>query len=205
MELTTKQADALSELINISYARAAGALSELTGHRIHLEVPKIAIHKIQEVPTLLSELMQGEIASVNQTFAGPISGNALLLLDEKAALMLNQLLLNDESLETIDDAAREVITEIGNILLNACLGVFGNLLRVPVSFSVPHIRVNSANEIFGSISADEEDLSSALMVHTRFRLPNSDVSGYMMIILGVVSLDRLLLEVGKWEERQMTG
>ena len=34
MELTSSQHDALTELINIGYGRAAGALSELTGYRI---------------------------------------------------------------------------------------------------------------------------------------------------------------------------
>ncbi|MGZ4989004.1 MAG: chemotaxis protein CheC, partial [Limisphaerales bacterium] len=43
MELNASQKDALTELINIGYARAAGALSELTGHRIELAVPAVAM------------------------------------------------------------------------------------------------------------------------------------------------------------------
>jgi chemotaxis protein CheC len=95
--------------------------------------------------------------------------------------------------------------EVGNILLNACLGAFGNLLRVQVSFSVPRLRVEAVENILESITVDQEELNGALMVHTRFHLRKSNVSGYMMMILGVVSLDRLLLELEKWEERQMTG
>ncbi len=205
MELNPRQIDALTELINIGYARAAGALSELTGHRISLEVPNVAIHTFREIPAILANVMDGEIASVNQVFSGSVSGNALLLLDEKAALMLNRLLLGDDELDSIDSAAREVITEVGNILLNACLGVFGNLLRVQVSFSVPRLHVDGVRQILDSITIEEEELTSALMVHTRFHLRQSDVSGYLMIILGVVSLDRLLQEVQKWEDRQMTG
>ena len=34
---------------------------------------------------------------------------------------------------SIDASAREVITEVGNILLNACLGTFGNLLKATTS------------------------------------------------------------------------
>jgi len=49
MELTPTQTDALTELINIGYARAAAALSDLTGHRISLEVPEVAVHVIPEV------------------------------------------------------------------------------------------------------------------------------------------------------------
>ena len=41
--------------------------------------------------------------------------------------MLKELLTNEPALPlSIDASAREVITEVGNILLNACLGTFGN-------------------------------------------------------------------------------
>ena len=74
MELNDSQRDTLTELINIGYGRAASALSELTGFRIALDVPKVAIHAIEETTELLREVIQGEVASVNQVFSGPISG-----------------------------------------------------------------------------------------------------------------------------------
>jgi len=204
MELTENQKDALTELINIGYARAAGALSQLTGHRITLEVPRIAIHRISDMTGLLQEVIQGEVASVNQIFSGPVSGNALLLLDDAAALLLTRLLTGkDRASGPMDSAAREVIVEVGNIVLNACLGVFGNLLRVQVSFSVPRLHVESVEQVFSSITVADRELEYALMIHTRFFVQAENVSGYLVIVLGVTSLDRLLYEVRQWEERQM--
>src|SRR6059058_4692949 len=159
MELTDNQRDTLTELINIGYARAAGALSDLTGHRIILEVPKVSLHPIKEVSSMLGQVISGEVASVNQVFSGPISGNALLLLDERAALLLNELLMDEPvGSKQLDASAREVITEIGNILLNACLGIFGNLLKVQVSFSVPRMSVDSVEGILNSITVRKEEL-----------------------------------------------
>src|SRR6476661_5690017 len=103
MELTENQKDALTELINIGYARAAGALSQLTGHRITLEVPKVAIHRIAEMTGLLQEVVRGEVASVNQVFSGPVAGNALLLLDDDAALLLTRLLTGNEKASSVMD------------------------------------------------------------------------------------------------------
>jgi chemotaxis protein CheC len=40
------------------------------------------------------------------------------------------------------------------------------------------------------------------MIHTRFRLRANNVIGYLIIILGITSLDRMLVELEKWEERQ---
>ena len=203
MDLTATQKDALTELINIGYARAAGALSDLTGHRITLEVPNVAIHLVGEITPLLSRLIPGEVASVNQTFGGPIAGNAILLLDKPAALLLNRLLTDRPEAHSLDGAAKEVITEVGNIVLNACLGVFGNLLHVAVNLKVPGLMIDAVEEILRPITAGEAEIHYALMIHTRFHLRTSDVSGYLVIILGVASLERLLLELKKWEESEL--
>ena len=203
MELTTSQQDALTELINIGYARAAAALSDLTGHRISLDVPDVGIHLIPEIKQRLGKVIQDEVASVNQIFSGPINGNAILLLDQEAALLLNSLLTDrDEAIE-LDGAAREVITEVGNIVLNACLGAFGNLLKVQVSFTVPYLQVDKVDKVLRSITVGGDELEYALIIHTRFQMRASNVSGYLVIILGVTSLETLLEELRKWEEREL--
>jgi len=203
MELTASQQDALTELINIGYARAAAALSDLTGHRISLEVPEVAIHAIAEIKERLQRTIKGEVASVHQVFSGPIRGNAILLLDREAALLLNGLLTDRPGSPVLDGAAREVITEVGNIVLNACLGAFGNLLKVQVSFTVPYLQIETVHRVLGSIVVAGSELEYALVIHTRFHMRANDVTGYLVIILGVTSLETLLLELKKWEEREL--
>ena len=203
MELTASQRDALTELINIGYARAAAALSDLTGHRIILEVPEVGIHLVPEISEKLQSVVHGEVASVNQVFSGPITGNAILLLDREAALLLNRLLTDRPDMAGFDGAAREVITEVGNIVLNACLGAFGNLLKVQVSFTVPSLQIESVETVLRSITISDRKLEYAVIIHTRFRMRVSDFCGYLVIILGVASLNKLLEELKKWEEREM--
>lgn len=203
MELTLDQQDALTELINIGYGRAAGALSELTGYRITLEVPQVTIHKIEAIGPMLEQVIEVDVASVRQAFTGPIAGSAMLLLDEKAALTLSRLMVDEASASRdFDSNAKEIITEVGNILLNACLGVFGNLLHVQVDFQVPRLTVQSVGNVLRAAVRETEDaLRYGLVVHTRFFVKAGDVSGYLVIVLGISSLDRLLRELEKWEGR----
>jgi chemotaxis protein CheC len=203
MELNPVQKDALTELINIGYARAAAALSDLTGHRISLEVPEVALHTIPEITDKLQGLMTGEVASVNQVFSGPITGNGILLLDREAAMLLNRLLTDRPSVTGFDGAAREVITEVGNIVLNACLGAFGNLLKIQVSFTVPALHIESVQNVLHTLTIDDQKLEYALIIHTCFHLRASDVKGYLVIILGVTSFATLLQELQKWEDREL--
>jgi chemotaxis protein CheC len=203
VELTASQQDALIELLNIGFGRAASALSELTGHRVLLEVPQVSVHPIDRLNDALRAVMADEVASVHQIFSGPVAGDALLILDYAAAGMLKELLTNEAPLPLpIDASAREVLTEVGNILLNACLGTFGNILKVQVSFSVPHLNLDTLHEVMRSLIVNREGLRYALVVHAGFKLRHAEVRGYLVIVLSVASLDRLIRAVEEWEREQ---
>src|SRR5262245_22574030 len=204
MELTERQKDALSELINIAFSRTAAALSELTGHRVLLDVPEVAMFPIADLAEALSKFLPAEVATVHQVFTGPVTGDALLLMNYDGAITLTELLTDERSRsDRLNLSAREVLTEVGNILLNACLGVFGNLLQVHVSFSVPRLHLETLEALLRSLAIGREGLRYALVVYTSFRLRDSAVSGYLVIALNVASLDRLIQEAEAWEEKQV--
>jgi len=109
VDLTAVQQDALVELINIGFGRAAAALSKLTGHRVQLEVPEITMCPIDQMGEYLRPLVKSEVASVHQIFSGPVEGDALLVLDQNSAAILKELLTNEPALPLdIDRSAREV-------------------------------------------------------------------------------------------------
>src|SRR5215203_61852 len=203
MELSAAQQDALIELLNIGFGRAAASLSELTGHRVLLEVPQVSVHPIDELNRTLRNVLDDQVASVHQIFSGPVGGDALLILNHSAAGMLKELLTSEPPLPLpIDASAREVLTEVGNILLNACLGTFGNILQVQVSFSVPHLTLDTLHEVMKSLLVNREGLRYALVVHAGFKLRDAEVRGYLVIVLSVASLDRLIRAVEEWEHRE---
>jgi chemotaxis protein CheC len=203
MELNTRQHDALVELLNIGFGRAGASLSRLTGHRVLLDVPQVSIHPLEQLHESLQLVSQNEVASVHQVFSGPVAGDALLLLDPVAACALKELLTSEPALPlSLDTSTREVLTEVGNIVLNACLGTFGNLLRVPIGFAVPDITVDTIKAVVDSLSAHEESFRYALVVTAGFRLRDAEVTGYVVVVLTVHSLARLLTAVEEWERRQ---
>src|SRR6266446_6195360 len=201
MLLTERQRDALAELINIAFARTAASLSELSGHRVLLNAPGVEVLAIDELSLFLANSIKEEVVSVHQIFSGPVAGDALLMLNYEGAVTLADLLCEYPARsQKLDASAREALTEVGNILLNACLGVFGNLLQVHVSFSMPRLHLESLDKLLRSITIGTEDLRYAVVVSTAFRIRESAVSGYLAIVLGVSSLDRLLRSIENWEQ-----
>jgi chemotaxis protein CheC len=204
MEMTERQRDAISELINIAFARTGAALSELTGHRVMLDAPEVSVHPTEELPETLAKFIPGEVASIHQVFGGPVAGDALLLLNHDGAVHLTDLLTdgNAPPSSRLDESAREVLTEVGNILLNACLGMFGNLLDVRVAFSVPRLHLDTLDDLLASLISGDKGPQFALVVYTAFQVRDSSVKGFIVMVLSVTSLDRLMHEVEAWEGRQ---
>jgi len=202
-QLTAGQKDALVELLNIAFGRAGASLSKLTGHRVQLEVPQVTMCPMEELSDRLRPMIANEVASVHQIFSGAVVGDAFMILDGQSAAILKELLTNEPALPLeIDASAREVVTEVGNILLNACLGTFGNVLKVQVSFSVPHLTLESLEGVVGSVAVGHEGLRYALIVHAAFRLRGSSLTGYVVIVLSVASIERLIKAVEQWETEQ---
>ena len=203
MQLNEVQHDALVELLNIGFGRAGASLSRLTGHRVLLEVPQVSIHPIHQLHRFLEEVVEDEVASVHQIFSGPVAGDALLMLDPVAASALKELLTSEPALPlALDASTREVLTEVGNIVLNACVGTFGNLLQMQIGFSVPSINVATVQAILDSLESSTDGFRYALVVTAGFRLRDAEVTGYVVIVLSVQSLNRLLGAVDEWERRQ---
>ena len=206
MTLTADQTDAVTELVNIAFSRTAAALAELTGNRVELNVPEVSAHPIADLFPALGKFVRGDVATVHQIFGGPVSGDAFLLLDvEGAARLVN--LLTDAGAPTpqMGASAKEVLTEVGNILLNACLGVFGDLLHVRFTFAVPRLHLETLHSMLDSLVIGEDELRHALLVGARFRVRSSEVTGCMVLVLGVTSLEQFVGAVEDWAERAASG
>ena len=182
--------DALTELFNIGLHRAAASLSELTGQRIIVDLPRLWVCPIEETHARLVELLDGDLATVHQIFKGSVTGDAVLVLEYESAARLAAL-MTDGDVATggrLDQSAREVLAEVGNVILSSCMSAFGDMLQVSVSFSVPRIHVESLEGLLRSLQVDNEDLHYALLVATRFRLTEGEVGGYLLIAIGMTSL-----------------
>jgi len=194
--------DALTELFNIGLHRAAASLSELTGQRILVELPRLWVCRIEETHLRLRQLIEGELATVHQIFMGSMTGDAILVLEYEAASRLAALLTHGEIAADgrLDQSAREVLTEVGNVILSSCLSAFGDMLRVSVTFSVPRIHVESLEGMLRSLKVESEELHYTLLAATRFQLTEGEVGGYLLIAVGIASLELISKSLAERED-----
>ena len=195
MELNSDQVDALTELMNISVGRAAASLSELVGARVGLHVPRVDVLRIDSALATHECLTAHTLASVRQSFNGGLSGQGALLFPKDSAVALGALLTDQPCFGggDIDGECEGVLTEVGNILLNAVLGSMARLVGTQVVYDLPVFAQASPKRVFEEFTASIRDHEDArvLLVETSFDVCGKNISGRIMVFCKLESLERL--------------
>lgn len=199
MLMTTKQTEDLAELFNIAAGRAISALADLSEQRVILDVPRVQLLETALLAGTLGGFIAGDVAAVYQIFSGAVDGTAMILLDYPGAVRLVDMVAgNGAERQHLDESGTEVFTEIGNILLNATMSAFGDILEKRIAFSVPQMHLSALDGLIHSMTIENRELKEAMLAYTLFRIETSSFSGYLVVLMSVTSLQELLaaLEVG---------
>lgn len=200
MILNDFRKDALTELINITFGLTASKLSEISGHRVLLEAPVIFIHPMEALAGEMNSFMTGGVVTIHQVFTGPVSGDAILYLSHEGSVKLcNLLVAKHLRSQRCDFSRTEILTEVSNMLLSACLGIFGNLLEAHITFSVPQLLLDSFERFLTSHFLCGDELRYAVLITASFNIQGQGVVGRIVIVLGVSSLERLIEAVERWD------
>ena len=82
---------------------------------------------------------------------------------------------------------------------------FGNLLHIRFSFSIPRLSLDDLSEMVRSLVIEQDTLQHALVVGARFKMRGSEVTGCLMLVLGIASFELFLQAVEDWAERSVSG
>ncbi|MGE5503821.1 MAG: chemotaxis protein CheC [Actinomycetota bacterium] len=196
--------DAVTELLNIAIGQAAASLSQLVDDEIKLSVPFVDFLSPSAATTRLDQETQGgESVAVRQYFQGQFSGDILLIFPGKRSLELVRSMLGDAlPLETLTELEQEALLEVGNIILNACIGSLANQLGTPVESSLPaYVRAKGAGILGAAAKGGDEEL--VMFLHVDFSLTRKDVHGYLAFIMDIDSANGFLAAVRDYLKRSL--
>ena len=196
---TTVERDAITELLNLGMGQAARALSELLQEEVLLSVPNIEFVSRANATKYLTQLTTRELVSVSQKFGGPFGGNAILLFSDRDSLELVRVLLADEILlEDLPDLEQEAVSEVGNIVLNACLSSLADVLGQDIPINLPNFRKGELNSLLEQdVDSEPTDDELFLLSNVQFELRSLDIVGYFVLFMCVDSANRLKHELNK--------
>lgn len=204
MELNELQRDALVEAFNIGVGQAAASLASMVNEEVKLSVLTLQLIPRHEAMQQFSFRHSDKICAVAQRFSGAFDAQGFLIFPEEKGLEIVRRMVGDSlSLKELTELEQEAMSEIGNILLNACVGTLANLFRRPLNSTLPTYHLGTPDEVLGGqIQGNDE---AVLLLHIDLTLEQHEIQGYVAFLLSVDSIANLVAEVDSYIAQAMGG
>lgn len=136
LRLSEMEEDALKEFFNMGLGMAANSLSQMVHNEVLLSLPRLKVVSCEEASEMLDENQGDELVAVRQNFKGELTGTALLIFPGSESLELVRTLLSDDTpLEVLVELEQETLQDVGNLILNAFLESFTQMMSMSFEFA----------------------------------------------------------------------
>ncbi len=155
-----KEIDRLSELANIGAGRAAGAFSQLTGHTISMECPRVLHDIVANPPSLGEEESADEDAwntGVIFEFDGCVSALVGILFRRSMRDAVVRKLLGDQPGVLPRESIEAILMEVGNILASHVASAIADTLDARLLPSIPILAIEDAESILDELAEGRGD------------------------------------------------
>lgn len=192
--------DALTEVFNLGIGQAASVLSELVQDEVLLTVPQIGVLKRSAFIEMATGRWEGRSSIVRQTFDGPFHGDALLIFPERQSLELVRILLAGAApIEDMSELERDALLEVGNIVLNACIGCIADIFEAEIANSMPiYLEAEPAGVVASIVPGDDW---SIIYLKIDFTVKAHNLCGNIVFVLDVPAADAFGTAAAKLVEK----
>lgn len=189
--------DAVAEVLNVGMGSAAASLSEMINEEVKLSVPGVEFVSRLQATQIIGAKAKTDVSGVHQHFQGAFGGDALLLFPEEQSLELVRAVLqqDDMALEDLTDMEQEAMTEIGNVILNACLCSMADMFGEQMHGEIPEFVQGPLNKIF-SVNGDLEHTEAiVLLLNMDFSVDKKNIQGYVTFLMDVNSVKQFKVSI----------
>lgn len=192
IDLTPLEEDMLKELFNLGVGKAAASLSKMVKQEVVMSVPKVSFQTAKELLTMLG--IDKEIVSIAQDINGPFKARSMLLFHEENSMhVVRQMLGKQLPDEMLAELQEEALSEIGNVVLNACIGAISKAMDATFCVDIPSFQQADPQQIIAGNNMNNDN--AILLLEIDMTLKESDITGYMAFIFGPEALTNLHMAV----------
>lgn len=180
--LSTDQTDALQEIVNIAMGQAGDSLARVLDTFVRLSVPRIRLIDVAEASKCIVDMVGVTelVTAVRQSFYDQLRGEAITIFSSEGCRDLAELMGYQQTLDA--QTEKEVLFDISNILVGACLNGIAEQLGADLSFSSPSIMA-SHSPPSQLLSSDALPWAYALQVEVNFSLEDRKFKSHLIIMM----------------------
>lgn len=197
-DMNSTELDIIKEIGSIGSGNAATALSRMLSAKVSMNIPKVSVVGFNEAVALVGE-PEETVAAVLVEMSDEINGIMLFIMKEEfAEEVLKRMIGSGESnFMSLSEMGASALAEIGNIMISSYVNAMSKLAQVDIALSVPQISVNMLGGILSlpmavfGITSDR-----LLMIKGKFVMNDKEVTGDMLLLPDVESLNVLMKKLG---------
>lgn len=180
--LSAEQADALQEIVNVAMGQAGDSLARVLDAFVRLSVPRIRLIDADRAAGCIADVV-GEteiVTAIRQSFFNELNGEAITVFSAEGCRDLADLMGHYHKLD--EQAEQELLFDISNILVGACLNGVAEQLGADLSFSPPSIMAIqvSPDQL---LATGTLPWAYALQVEVNFSLETHKFKSHLIIML----------------------
>ncbi|NQZ58651.1 MAG: hypothetical protein HRT88_14440 [Lentisphaeraceae bacterium] len=135
MNLSIFQRDALCEVANVGVGSAAELISNMTGEAVEIYIPELSVVSFSSITEYLNGGFNGWDSCVMMSFNGEFSGDMCMVFDHQGSSFWAKVFAMDDPQNPV--FASDVLLEVGNIIINSCIGSAANWLAIVLDPDLP--------------------------------------------------------------------
>jgi len=181
MDLLDEKKDVLQEMINLGIGKAAVSFSDMLQKEIVLSVPTLLFFTLNELESYFKLLQKTEYVNVVQPFSGGMTGRGIVSFPLIGGKTIISTLMNypDSREPDFGNMERELIAEVGNVIINAVGSSICNMAQVETFYELP--KVEFSNQI---IEIKQESSENIYCVgEGEFSVKGVEIEGKILFII----------------------
>lgn len=199
--LSAQQNNTIEEVLNIGLGRAAMSLSSLVGDEVLLNAADIHLSNINtgQALDMIKKATTGNVVSVSQHVAGDVEALALVVFSEVDAIeIVHRMILKNAPVETATDYEHEVMSEVGNIILNACISAMSSMMHLSLESYLPIHHMGDCE----SVTLDNPMKPLKILMNLDIIIAHQPRQGFITFSLSAKSLQKILQSVEQYLESE---
>ena len=200
--LTLLERDALAEAFNVALGAASATFAEVVSTEVVMSVPAVELLTRDQLAERLQNLPDNAVSrrlvSIAQAFASGQSVNtdAVLLFPQQASLEVVRRMLGEQAadVQDITELEQDALGEIGNIIINSCMASLAEMFGIHFQGSLPKVESSEIDTLVSQLHPG----NATLLAQISMTLRASNVTGMVMFLMNVPSLEKLILHMRQY-------
>lgn len=194
--LSQLQFEALNTMMQVATSRAMQSFCAFISEAMPSEKLVIETLKTEALDSQALHFENEAFGVVAQEITGSLNAQVMLLFSREKVLQIVNAMMGEEfDFESLAEVESDVMGELGNIMMNACVSSIADKLQALIESALPQYRVLNAQEIVEEIK-NQQNSDYVVASHFQLDLAQHAIEGKLFLLINDATLDNIMNTIG---------